>query len=240
MEEGLKPDSIRQSNTEAAMASVAATATLQRGASGSSGPGVPAEADPLVDVPNETYFEDVFLQMESAVWADRFNAMDPPKKIHFLHAHLIEIEDDVAGAVAAAGAAAAAGADAPPPPPGASAACVPCDPPAPPSGMFAVERYIEGEYLKHNSNSGYINEQHRMTPQAFSHFTYASSSGGEMVVDIQGVGDLWTDPQIHSDKLRYGESIRQSVCQSVCQCVSVSVCQSVSLSVCQSALARQF
>jgi len=75
----------------------------------------------------------------------------------------------------------------------------------PMTGMFAVERFIEGQYLKHNNNSGFIeNDQHRMTPQAFSHFTHTASSGGEMVVDVQGVGDLWTDPQIHSDKLRYG------------------------------------
>ena len=29
-----------------------------------------------------------------------------------------------------------------------------------------------------------------------------------MVVDIQGVGDLWTDPQIHSDKLRYASVVK--------------------------------
>ena len=75
------------------------------------------------------------------------------------------------------------------------------------TGMFAVERFIEGQYLKHNNNSGYIeDDHHRMTPQAFSHFTHTASSGGEMVVDVQGVGDLWTDPQIHSDKLRYGQA----------------------------------
>mmetsp|Transcript_27232 Transcript_27232/g.73601 ORF Transcript_27232/g.73601 Transcript_27232/m.73601 type:complete len:383 (+) Transcript_27232:961-2109(+) len=129
---------------------------------------------------------------------------DPPKRIKFIHAHLIEVrpEDNP---------------DLPPPPPGATD--VEGDKGAvtrgrsssfgegvtPMTGMFAVERFIEGQYLKHNNNSGFIeNDQHRMTPQAFSHFTHTASSGGEMVVDVQGVGDLWTDPQIHSDKLRYG------------------------------------
>ena len=50
-----------------------------------------AEDDPLVAVPNETYFEDVLLQMESSVWAERFNKFDPPKHIKFIHAHLIEV-----------------------------------------------------------------------------------------------------------------------------------------------------
>jgi len=35
-------------------------------------------------------------------------------------------------------------------------------------------------------------------PQAFSHFTYVVSGGRYLVVDIQGVGDVYTDPQIHS------------------------------------------
>ena len=34
--------------------------------------------------------------------------------------------------------------------------------------------------------------------QAFSHFTYSNSSRTEMVVDIQGVGRWFTDPQLHS------------------------------------------
>ena len=48
-----------------------------------------------------------------------------------------------------------------------------------------MERFIEGDYVKHNSNSGYVEEHHRMTPQAFSHFSFVMSKGEEMVVDIQ-------------------------------------------------------
>lgn len=34
--------------------------------------------------------------------------------------------------------------------------------------------------------------------QAFSHFTFEASGHEQIVVDIQGVGDLYTDPQIHT------------------------------------------
>eukprot|EP00741_Cyanophora_paradoxa_P023839 tig00021680_g23026.t1 len=63
--------------------------------------------------------------------------------------------------------------------------------------FYCVERYLEGEYIKYNSNVGYTDER-RNTPQAFSHFTFEKSGGRLLVVDIQGVGDLYTDPQIHS------------------------------------------
>lgn len=35
--------------------------------------------------------------------------------------------------------------------------------------------------------------------QAFSHFTFEASCHEQIVVDIQGVGDLYTDPQIHTN-----------------------------------------
>lgn len=38
----------------------------------------------------------------------------------------------------------------------------------------------------------------RQTPHAFSHFTLEHSGGRQVVVDIQGVGSMLTDPQIHS------------------------------------------
>jgi hypothetical protein len=34
--------------------------------------------------------------------------------------------------------------------------------------------------------------------QAFSHFTWEESKKQILIVDVQGVGDVWTDPQIHS------------------------------------------
>ncbi|XP_041364599.1 LOW QUALITY PROTEIN: eukaryotic elongation factor 2 kinase-like [Gigantopelta aegis] len=64
--------------------------------------------------------------------------------------------------------------------------------------LFHLEHYIEGDYIKYNSNSGFVEETLRLTPQAFSHFTFERSGHQLIVVDIQGVGDLYTDPQIHT------------------------------------------
>merc|ERR550519_2430336 len=71
----------------------------------------------------------------------------------------------------------------------------------PQSPLFHIEHYIDGEYIKYNSNSGFVDDRHgpeRMTPQALSHFTFERSGHQLVVVDIQGVGDLYTDPQIHT------------------------------------------
>ncbi|KAJ9448957.1 Eukaryotic elongation factor 2 kinase, partial [Diplonema papillatum] len=71
--------------------------------------------------------------------------------------------------------------------------------------VYSIEHFLEGKYVKYNNNSGYC-LSHRNTPQAFSHFTWAQSNGELMVVDIQGVGDLYTDPQIHTwDGKGYGD-----------------------------------
>ncbi|KAK7083840.1 Eukaryotic elongation factor 2 kinase [Halocaridina rubra] len=67
--------------------------------------------------------------------------------------------------------------------------------------LYHLEHFIEGDYVKYNSNSGFVrSEALRMTPQAFSHFTFERSGHSMIVVDIQGVGDLYTDPQIHTTK----------------------------------------
>ncbi|XP_044033787.1 eukaryotic elongation factor 2 kinase isoform X3 [Siniperca chuatsi] len=67
--------------------------------------------------------------------------------------------------------------------------------------LFHLEHYIEGKYIKYNSNSGFVRDDNiRLTPQAFSHFSFERSGHQLIVVDIQGVGDLYTDPQIHTEK----------------------------------------
>ncbi|KAM6898777.1 eukaryotic elongation factor 2 kinase isoform 1-T1 [Lycodopsis pacificus] len=67
--------------------------------------------------------------------------------------------------------------------------------------LFHLEHYIEGKYLKYNSNSGFVRDDNiRLTPQAFSHFSFERAGHQLIVVDIQGVGDLYTDPQIHTEK----------------------------------------
>ncbi|XP_033887456.3 eukaryotic elongation factor 2 kinase-like isoform X5 [Acipenser ruthenus] len=66
--------------------------------------------------------------------------------------------------------------------------------------LFHLEHYIEGKYIKYNSNSGFVRDDNiRLTPQAFSHFSFERSAHQLIVVDIQGVGDLYTDPQIHTE-----------------------------------------
>jgi hypothetical protein len=43
-----------------------------------------------------------------------------------------------------------------------------------------------------------VSEDERNTPQALSHFTYHGSNHTVLVCDIQGVGDMYTDPQMHT------------------------------------------
>jgi len=64
--------------------------------------------------------------------------------------------------------------------------------------LAGVERFIHGAYRKHNNNFGFVSDDERNTPQSFSHFSYESSNHGLLVCDIQGVSDLYTDPQVHS------------------------------------------
>lgn len=74
--------------------------------------------------------------------------------------------------------------------------------------MYALEHLIEGEYRKYNNNAGALyDDVLRFTPNAFSHFTFERSDNRLIVVDVQGVGDLYTDPQIHTASgERYGEA----------------------------------
>eukprot|EP00948_MAST-09A_sp_MAST-9A-sp1_P000479 g479.t1 len=62
---------------------------------------------------------------------------------------------------------------------------------------FFIEAFVDGEYKKHNDNFGHICDV-RNTPQAFSHFSWCITRGKMLVCDIQGVGDLYTDPQVHT------------------------------------------
>lgn len=119
---------------------------------------------------------DVILQYEASYWSQRFNEMDPPKKIMFIRSYAIEFPDR----------------DGKP--------------------WFAVERFIAGSdsygvaFHKHNTNSGFVDEDlHRFTPQVFSAFSFYASRGRRLVADIQGVGDLYTDPQVLSSDYRFGD-----------------------------------
>lgn len=84
---------------------------------------------------------------------------------------------------------------------------------------LAVEDRLDGVYEKYNSNNGYVKDisddsscpakvVRIQMAQTFSHFTYEQSKQKEMVVDIQGVGFAYTDPQLHSVSLSYGRADR--------------------------------
>nr|CCA22316.1 myosin heavy chain kinase putative [Albugo laibachii Nc14] len=137
--------------------------------------------------PNEnpdTYFRDVEMQAVAAKFANLYNSYNPPRRVKFLEAWIMQLM------------------------PLQASEC-PTNTPSRPASVphhdwtlrgtiCGVEPYIAGEYQKHNNNFGYVSELERNTPQAFSHFTYEISGHQMLIVDIQGVGDHYTDPQIHT------------------------------------------
>jgi elongation factor 2 kinase len=119
---------------------------------------------------------DILLQYEAQHWAEKFNQTDARTKINFIRAYAIEFPDR----------------DGQP--------------------LLAVERFISGKdsygasFVKHNTNSGYVDtELRRVTPQVFSAYSFYASNGNRLVADIQGVGDLYTDPMVLSQDYRYGD-----------------------------------
>ncbi len=124
----------------------------------------------------EAVFNDIILQYEAANWAKKFNEKDPPKKIDFIRAYVLEFPDREGS---------------------------PC---------FAIERFISsrdvrgGGFFKHNTNSGFVDDElGRVTPQVFSAYSFYASKGTRLIADIQGVGDLYTDPQVLSNDYRFGD-----------------------------------
>lgn len=107
------------------------------------------------------YENDIEMQEFCRLWADKFNSENPPKKIAYVKAYLLELLDRTS------------------------------------SNFGILEPLIEGEYRKYSNNQGLV-QYNRNTPQAFSHYTYEKSNHDFVIVDIQGVDDLYTDPQIHT------------------------------------------
>ncbi|KAI9908231.1 hypothetical protein PsorP6_003014 [Peronosclerospora sorghi] len=126
----------------------------------------------------DTYFKDVEMQAVAAKYATLYNSYHPPRRVEFLEACILQLlprgrgHDGIASS---------------------SSSCGPLR-----GTICGVEPFIAGEYHKHNNNCGYVSDLERNTPQTFSHFTYEASGHELLVVDIQGVGDHYTDPQIHT------------------------------------------
>ncbi|CAK7226544.1 hypothetical protein SBRCBS47491_006267 [Sporothrix bragantina] len=61
---------------------------------------------------------------------------------------------------------------------------------------------LNGRYVKYNNNCGSVNHDNgsdvSKAAQAFSHFTFERSKGELLVADLQGVGNVLTDPAIHT------------------------------------------
>merc|ERR1719253_804937 len=62
--------------------------------------------------------------------------------------------------------------------------------------VLSLEPYLEGEYVKQSDNCGGCSDN--VVAAAFSYFTFVTSFEQLVVVDIQGVGTFYTDPQIHT------------------------------------------
>lgn len=118
--------------------------------------------DPRDNKTRDIYYEDVRMQAVAAHFANKFNSYNPPKRIEFLTAFILELVQREG------------------------------------SPLCGVERFITGHYQKYNNNRGWISEDQRNTPLAFCHFTWEVSNRGLLICDIQGVDDVYTDPQIHS------------------------------------------
>ena len=88
---------------------------------------------------------------------------------------------------------------------------------------YSDDSYGRG-FLKHNTNSGFVDlEERRKTPQVFSAHSFYASEGQRLVADVQGVGDLYTDPQILSMDYRFGDGdlgprgmVRESLVACLC------------------------
>merc|ERR550539_173477 len=81
----------------------------------------------------------------------------------------------------------------------------------------SVEPFLKGKYLKFNGNNGYVCSEPSdridfeicELSQAFSHWTHCRTNGEEIVVDMQGAGFRYTDPQINSIAGNYGRADRK-------------------------------
>ena len=70
-----------------------------------------------------------------------------------------------------------------------------------PFKYYYGENFIQGKYEKYNNNAGWStmgqDANQSLIAQALSHYSWQITKGYMMIVDLQGVGNVLTDPQIH-------------------------------------------
>lgn len=79
-----------------------------------------------------------------------------------------------------------------------------------PNMKVAIEPFLNGEYIKFSSNSGYENQNYNAYIPAFSHFTWIYSKGKRVVMDVQGIFKnqryYLTDPAVQTLEGNFGNS----------------------------------
>lgn len=102
------------------------------------------------------------------------------------------------------------------------------------SHTCVAEKFVEGKFEKFNNNDGWDSGK-RNTPDAFSHYTWKKSANKMIICDIQGIGNLWTDPQILTvrNTSRYGRAnikmrgiskfLANHRCNNICQKLGLDI-----------------
>lgn len=79
-----------------------------------------------------------------------------------------------------------------------------------PNMKVAIEPFLDGNYIKFSSNTGYENPDFDAYIPAFSHYTWIYSRGTKVVLDVQGIfknGKYYlTDPACQSLDRKFGNS----------------------------------
>jgi hypothetical protein len=124
-----------------------------------------------LNTPRDLYYNDIKAQVFASIWAQKFNDFHPPKNISYVECFVLELVE------------------------------------RPGRPLCGCEEFVEGDFKKHNNNVGAVGSWVPETPdqkidiqlaQAFSHFTYEHSKCQILICDIQGVGEIYTDPQVHT------------------------------------------
>ena len=133
----------------------------------------------------DTIKADVTMQMISKTFSESFNTFRPKKYVDFLEAWILILQDKNGE-----------------------------------EKIFFAEAFVPGSFKKYSDNLGFVGNVRLSSfggrilqedgstknkencaleiSQAFSHFSFEASDRKLVIVDIQGIGELYTDPQIHT------------------------------------------